>query len=207
MNMKRKNSARLFRRVLSGFVLILMVFTLSGCKRKGADWQEFSQLGTIAELATYKNFYHNVAEYESGEKSFLRLNYKKIWIEYSGIVQVGIDAAKVSIKKTDSSDVVVVTIPPARVLNIDFDEDSIQKRSEKGSIFSSLSSQIDLEIFAKAQEDMEQKARQDENMLIQAQNRAKKVIGQYIQKCGEAVGRNYTIEWEEIEDDNPVIPA
>lgn len=191
------------RRTAAVLLLVVIFASLSGCKRVGkVVRQEFSQLAPICELATLKCYYHNVANHESGQKSLFRLGYEKIWLEYSGIVSVGIDASRVKVKLDESREgVVQVTIPPAQVLNIDFDENSIHKLTDSG-LFSSVSSKDEAETFAAAQEDMEETARANHSILAQAQNRAKKVLEKYIQKCGEAVGKTYTVEWIELDDDS-----
>lgn len=181
-------------------LLIALTLAVTACSRKPkVIHQDFAQLAPICELATMKCYYHNVAERESGQNSLFRLGYQKIWIEYSGIVRVGIDASKVSIEPAaDREDVMIVTLPDAQVLDVDCDSDSIRKVDEK-HVFSKIDSQKDVEMFNEAQKDMEQTAREDKVILAQAQTRAKKVIERYIQKCGEAVGKEYTVEWRNYE--------
>lgn len=181
-------------------LLIVLMFSTAACSQKPkVIHQNFAQLAPICELATMKCYYHNVAEREIGENSLFRLGYQKIWIEYSGVVRVGIDASKVSIQPSvDKEDVMIVTIPKAQVLDVDCDNDSIKKVDEK-HVFSKIDSQDDVEMFNEAQKDMEQTAREDAAILTQAQDRAKKVIERYIQKCGEAIGKKYMVEWQDYE--------
>ena len=177
--------------------LCLSIILLTGCNEKKRE-TEFSQLGIICELATLKSFYHNVAKLESGADSFLGVSYKKMWIEYSGIVKIGIDASKVTLSKPDQNGLVKVTIPKAEVLNIDLDEDSIYVRSDT-SIFAGISARDKVKTLGDAQDDMEKTAKENESMLMQGQVRAKIVIERYIQKIGVAIGKVYTVEWVEVE--------
>lgn len=187
-------------RLIAAIVLLVALLGCTGCQRgEEVVYQEFTQLAPICELATLKCFYHNVAEQESGMDSLFRLGYQKIWIEYSGIVRVGIDASKVTVTRSDTQDDLLrVTIPKAQVLDVDFDENSIQTISERG-VFNFESTQVDVEAFNEAQKDMAQTAANDEGMLNQAQERAKTLIENYLQKCGKAIGKTYTIEWIEVE--------
>lgn len=178
-------------------LLCLCVCLLSGCKKRNTE-PEFSQLNMICELATLRCYYHNVAEYEYGADSMLRFGYKKIWIEYGGVVVIGIDANKVKVTEPDRDGLVKVSIPKARVLDVDFDENSINKLTET-SLFSRVRPKDEVELFANAQIDMENTARENESMLMQGQERAKRVIEKYIQRVGEALGKRYTVEWVEVE--------
>lgn len=187
-----------YKVMLISLVLCLSIIFLTGCGNKKSE-PEFSQLGAICELATLKCYYHNVAQLEYGKDSFFRaLNYKKIWIEYAGIVKIGIDASKVTLSKPDQNGLVKVTMPKAEVLEIDLDEDSIYELSDRG-IFASVSADDRIGTLGYAQEDMKRTAKENESMLMQGQMRAKKVIEEYIQRVGAALGKVYTVEWVEVE--------
>lgn len=161
--------------------------------------QRFPQLGTICELATLKCYYHNVAKYEAGVDDWVPFNYGKLWLEYGGTVRIGVDASQVSVSTPDENDVLEVTIPRAKVLDIDFDEESINKLSEK-RIFSKVSSKTELEAFAEAQENMYETAVENQYMLAEGQSRAKEVIERYILQCGKNIGKEYTVTWKEIDE-------
>ena len=161
--------------------------------------QRFPQLGAICELATLKCFYHNVAEYESGTDDWVPFNYKKLWLEYGGIVRIGVDASQVSVTTPDENGILEVTIPRAKVLDIDFDEESINKLSET-RIFAKVSSKTELKTFAEAQENMYETAVENQYMLAEGQNRAKELIERYILQCGKSIGEEYTVTWKEIDE-------
>ena len=83
----------------------------------------------MCELATLKCYYHNVAKAETEASGifakWLKTGYKKIWTEYSGIIEYGIDISQVTVSEPDKNGVVTVTMPDAQVLNVDVDEDSL----------------------------------------------------------------------------------
>ena len=180
-------------------LLLLCISTvlLVGCGAKEPE-AKFTQLGAISELATLRCYYHNVAKYVDGESNLFQFGYKKIWIEYAGIVTVGIDVSKVAASKPDQDGIVKVTIPKAEVLSIDFDENSISEITDTG-VFASISAREKTDTFAYAQLDMEKTAKENSKILMQGQERAKTVIEKYIQKTGAALGKTYTVEWVEVE--------
>ena len=177
---------------LLGMIALLM----TGCSAPKQP-AKFAQLRAISELATLRCYYHNVAKYTEGENNLFKFGYKKLWLEYAGIVTVGIDVSKVSASAPDQSGMVKVTIPQAEVLTIDFDETSIVEHTDTGW-FAGFSAEEKTKAFAFAQENMETTARENSMILMQGQERAKKVIEQYIQKAGAAVGQTYVVEWVEL---------
>ena len=186
------------RKRLSLLLLLCVSMTLvAGCGVKEPE-AKFTQLGAISELATLRCYYHNVAKYTDGESNLFKFGYKKIWIEYAGVVTVGIDVSKVAASKPNPNGVVQVTIPKAEVLSIDFDENSIAEITDTG-VFASISAREKTDTFAYAQLDMEKTAKENAKILMQGQERAKTVIERYIQKTGEALGKTYTVEWIEVE--------
>lgn len=180
------------RMVSIGILLLVLVITLAGCRAPVKD-SGFPQLRTICELASLKGYYHNVAE-KVDDGIIFGIGFKKIWLEYGGIVKIGVDASKVSITKPDANGLVKVTIPEAEILGIDFDENSIKEYAES-NLPGGFSTAEKLKTLALAQDDMLQSAGANRSLLMQGQERAKKVIQQYIEKVGEAIGKEYTVEW------------
>ena len=59
--------------------------------------------------------------------------------------------------------------------------------------------------FSQAQAILEEQASQDETLLLQAQQRAQTLLENYIKNLGEAVGKQYTIQWVYLDaEGNPV---
>ena len=87
------------KKILSVLAAVLMTaFLLCGCSRSAKEEISLAKAQNVAELATMKAYYHNVAEL-SKEKNkswfnIIDVGYKKMWIEYTGTVELGIDVNK-----------------------------------------------------------------------------------------------------------------
>ena len=124
---------------------------------------------------------------------------KHFWMEYSGIVKLGIEAALVTIEVKD--DVVSITIPPAKVMKCTVDEESLDASS---IIVANKSADVkaeDLtEAFADAQAKMELTAMNDTVLLAQAQQRAQKLLEDYVSNIGKVTDTQYTIQWIYVDE-------
>ena len=129
----------------------------------------------------------------------LKTGYKKIWIEYDGIVEYGIDINKVTVSEPDKDNVVKITIPEAQVLSVNVDEDSISTPLTDKGFLTSISTEEKVETLNKTQSDMKGKAEKDNEMLIRAKERAKTLLEEYIKNVGESIGEDYTVEWKDAE--------
>ena len=132
-------------------------------------------------------------------KSVIIGGYKKIWTEYSGIVELGIDVNKVSVSSPGADGVVKITIPDAEILNVDLDEDSMGEPLTDTGFLTEITKEEETAALAEAQDNMEKTAKQNSALLAQAKERAKNLIEGYVKNVGEQIGEEYTIEWEEIE--------
>ena len=101
-------------------IIISCALLLGGCGKE-KQTADFSGVTSVCELATLKCYYHNVAKEEidaSGPfAKWFKTGYKKIWTEYSGIIEYGIDVSKVEVSEPDKDGVVTITIPEAEVLS------------------------------------------------------------------------------------------
>lgn len=192
---------RLHKAAMALLVSIFVVFCFSGCSGEERE-SDFSEINSICELATLKCYYHNVAKAEneaSGLFKFLGAGYKKIWTEYSGVVELGIDVNKMSVSGPDRSGNIQITIPDAEVLSVTPDEDSMSEPLTDTGLFTKITKEEETAALAEAQKNMEETARQDHALLNQAKERAKNLIEGYVKNVGEQVGREYTVEWIEAE--------
>ena len=167
------------------------------------NYIDYSEIDSICELATLKCYYHNVAKAEteaSGLFKIFGVGYKKIWIEYSGIVELGIDASLVSITQPDEENVITVTIPEAEVLSVDLDEDSLGEPLTETGFLTTITTEEETTALSSAQDSMEEAVKENDELLEQAQDRAKELIEAYISNIGELTDTVYTIEWNEIEN-------
>lgn len=187
-------------------LLVISMLCIGGCGDKNQKKEEeadFSAISSVCELATLKCYYHNVAKSEteaSGLFKWLGKGYKKIWTEYSGIVELGIDVSKVSVKKPTADGVVKVTIPDAEILSVDLDEDSMSEPLTDTGFMTEITKEEETEALAEAQNHMEETANENGNLLNQAKERAKSLIEGYVKNVGEQIGKEYTVEWVEVSE-------
>ena len=192
------------RKITKTWMLLVgtVVLCLTGCGKE-TQTADFSGVTSVCELATLKCYYHNVAKAETEASGifakWLKTGYKKIWTEYSGIIEYGIDISQVTVSEPDKNGVVTVTMPDAQVLNVDVDEDSLGTPLTDTGFLTSVTTEEKTTTLAGAQEAMEQQAKENTEMLSQAKARAKTLIVEYIKNVGESIGEEYTVEWKDAE--------
>ena len=192
------------RKITKTWMLLVgtVVLCLTGCGKE-TQTADFSGVTSVCELATLKCYYHNVAKAETEASGifakWLKTGYKKIWTEYSGIIEYGIDISQVTVSEPDKNGVVTVTMPDAQVLNVDVDEDSLGTPLTDTGFLTSVTTEEKTTTLAGAQEAMEQQAQETTEMLSQAKARAKTLIEEYIKNVGESIGEEYTVEWKDAE--------
>lgn len=192
------------KKILSIVLMAVMCFMCMSCEKKevnNVDEPKVSQMKAICELSVMDCYYHNVAKYfeEDASGALLWKKNKKFWIEYSGIVRVGIDASQVQIQVKDNN--VEITMPKAKVLNCKVDPDSL---SSDSFIVASDSAKVEADdqkkAFEEAQKNMEEEASSDSALLAMAQQRAQNLLEEYVKNVGNVVGKEYTITWNYIDD-------
>ena len=192
------------RKITKTWMLLVgtVVLCLTGCGKE-TQTADFSGVTSVCELATLKCYYHNGAKAETEASGifakWLKTGYKKIWTEYSGIIEYGIDISQVTVSEPDKNGVVTVTMPDAQVLNVDVDEDSLGTPLTDTGFLTSVTTEEKTTTLAGAQEAMEQQAKENTEMLSQAKARAKTLIEEYIKNVGESIGEEYTVEWKDAE--------
>lgn len=183
-------------------LVVTVVLCLTGCGKE-TQTADFSGVTSVCELATLKCYYHNVAKAETEASGifakWLKTGYKKIWTEYSGIIEYGIDISQVTVSEPDKNGVVTVTMPDAQVLNVDVDEDSLGTPLTDTGFLTSITTEEKTTTLAGAQGAMEQQAKENTEMLAQAKARAKTLIEEYIKNVGESIGEEYTVEWKDAD--------
>lgn len=157
---------------------------------------DVSQMKAICELSVMECYYHNVAKYydKNAESFLLWSKDKEFWIEYCGVVRLGVDASRVAIQV--EGDTVSITLPEATVLGCKVDENSLTQDSyivAEGS--AKITADDQTKAFADAQANMEKTAAQDTALLAMARQRAQKLLEDYIQNLSNASGHTYTIQW------------
>lgn len=182
--------------LLACAVLAGSLAACGGSAQKTTMEPETSQMKAICELAVMDCYYHNVAKFKEEDAAGVLFwqKDKHFWIEYSGVVSLGIDASLVALDVDDT--LVTITIPEAKVLRCQVDSNELSEDSyivAKDS--AKISAEDEVAAFAQAQADLEKTAASDTALLSSAQQRAQDLLEEYVRNIGEAVGKDYTIQW------------
>lgn len=187
--------------LLTAFLIISCTACGESSENKKITEPKVSQMKSICELAVMDCYYHNVAKYNEKNASgwWLWTQDKEFWIEYSGIVTLGVDVSLVSMEI--DGDNITITIPPATVQNCEVDESALTKDSY---IVAQNSAEVTAEdevmAFGEAQKKLEETAAADKNLLAEAQQRTQILLEDYIKNIGNTVGKEYTINWKYIDE-------
>ena len=185
-------------------VLCLVGFGLQFCKNDVEDLEKnVSKIELSGDLVTLETYYHNVAEVTKDAGTGIAHWFekdRKLWIEYTGIVKVGIDLSKVKIDT--NGDQITVFIPKAEiigkpdVLDEEFSRESFID-SEDGLLNKN---KITIEDSTKAievaQNTMQDSVRNNSQLLATAQKRARNLIEEYINQFSGISDTLYSIKWE-----------
>lgn len=183
-------------------ITLLSINCLFGC---GSQKQkpDFSSIKSVCELSTLKCYYHNVATYEKNAHGLLKVfgsGYKKIWIEYSGIVNLGIDINKVDISEPDTNNVITIKIPDAEVQSTSLDKSALSEPLTDKGVFTKITTEEKTEALSSAQQNMKETAQKDTSLLAQAKEHAKLILQGYINNLGEEFNEEYTIKWVDVSE-------
>ena len=189
------------KKYLSVILIIIMCFSSVSCAKEIKNIApETSQMKSICELSVMKCYYHNVAKYKE-ENATGMLLWKKdrhFWMEYAGVVTIGIDATQLSIEVEDEN--VTITIPPAKVLGCKVDETTL---TEDSFIVAQNSAKVEAEhqteAFKSAKDKLESEAKSNFTLLAAAQQRVQKLLEDYVTNIGNSVGKTYKIKWIYLE--------
>lgn len=193
---------------------VLMIISVSGCVQKEneniqEEKIEVTKMRAIAELATVECYFHNVAKFDqSNDKSwfeFWKKENTKFWIEYDGIVTVGIKALD-ELKIEVDNETVNITLPHAEVITATVSPESLTEKSFFYDVNSQKpTAEMETKAFEAAQNDMMNAAKENKALLVNAEDNAKELLKKYVQYIGDLVGIEYKINWIEIEttENNP----
>ncbi len=191
------------KKIISFIMALGMMFACTSCSTSSESPQnggpQESQMKAICELAVMKCYYHNVAKYteEDAEGFFVWKKDKKFWIEYSGVVTLGVDVSQVSIEIEDNE--VTITLPEAKVFGCEVDSDSLTEDSfivAKGS--ASIDAADEVEALKIAQTRLAEMAANDRTLLANARQQVQNLLEDYISNIGNAVGKEYSIKWIDV---------
>ena len=186
-------------------ISILFLSFLTGCDKNNVEnlEQNLSKMELSGNLVTLETYYHNVAELEKEAGSGILHWFekdRKLWIEYTGTVKLGIDMSKVKINTKGNK--IIVFIPKAEmigepdVLTEDFNENSFIY-SEDGIINKNkITAEDAAKAMANAQKATAEKVQENTHSLKLAQMRAKNLIEEYINQFSGISKDSYTINWK-----------
>ena len=189
------------KKYLSVILIIMICFSSVSCAKEIKNIApETSQMKSICELAVMECYYHNVAKYKE-ENATGMLWWEKdrhFWMEYAGIVTIGVDTSLMNIEVEDEN--VTITIPPAKVLGCKVDETTL---TEDSFIVAKNSAKVEAEhqteAFKSAKDKLESEAKSNFTLLAAAQQRVQKLLEDYVTNIGNSVGKTYKIKWIYLE--------
>ena len=192
------------KKLLSLFLVIIMTVSCVACgntESKEINTEpQISQMRSICELAVMDCYYHNVAKYREEDASGF-LFWKKdkhFWVEYSGVVRLGIDVSQVDMEISENQ--VTITLPEAEVLNCKVDSSSLTPDSyivDKNS--ADITAEDETRAFQEAQSKLEETASNDTTLLREAQQRAQSLLEDDVNNIGNAIGKEYSITWKYLD--------
>ena len=188
------------KKIVSFLLVFITLLSISACGTEKTEVKpELSQMRAICELATLECYYHNVAKFYEKGKNWWDKD-KHFWIEYDGIVRIGVDASLITIN-IDENNTVTITIPEAKVLDCTVNSESLSADSYIVDVKSAkITANDETNAMAQAESKMLETAKADNALLISAQERAKELLENYVKNIGICVGKQYNIIWEEISD-------
>lgn len=190
------------KKLLTSCLMFILVLGLTGCGKEPikAETIDVKEMREIAELATVDCYFHNVAKSDKTLNKrfyeFWKDDRMRFWVEYDGVVKIGIDASQLAVNVEDN--VVTIQLPPAVVLSATVNEDTLSKDSfyyDPNAKHPDENEQK--EAFGSAQQEMIAAAEKNDSLKESARDNAKALLENYVKQVGELLGIEYTIKWEE----------
>lgn len=135
-----------------------------------------AQLSGIRELASVSYQYTNMAQFENSGNFYgltIPFTTKRFILTYDGVIKAGVDLSQAKISVSGSR--VAVTLPPAKILSHQLDEDSVELFDQRTSIFNPFTIEDFTAFQAEQKAVMEEKALQ-QGLLDQAQAQASDTV-------------------------------
>lgn len=163
-------------------MIIIAVFVINfhgfDKNKKTEDKVDFSGISKICELSTLRCYYHNVAELEKEPDGiykylWLKHGYKKLFMEYTGTIEVGIDVNQVEVNDPDENNIVSIYVPEAEIMNVSADSNTMGDVISDTGIFTQITFEDQEVAFIQAQKEMEEAANLDMQILNKAKSNAK----------------------------------
>ena len=193
------------KRIFRTIILCFISFGLFGCQQipRIDKSIEIKEMREIAELATVECYFHNVAksdkELNPAWYEFWAKKNMKFWVEYDGIVKIGIDVSKLKVVVDDN--IVKITLPQAEVVDSYVNPTTL---TEDSFYYDPSAKKPNAEeqnkAFEGAQQEMEDSARANYALMANARDNAKELLENHVKTIGSAIGVDYEIQWEYLEE-------
>lgn len=151
------------------------------------------QLVSVSELATVEYHYTNMGKFEHQADFYgwkVPLTRKSFIISYDGVIRAGVDASQ--IRSDVSGKTIRVTLPEAKILTHEIDDDSIEIFDETKNIFNQLEISDYTGFAADQKTKIEQRAL-DNGLLDEARTRAAGAVRGLLSQMPGIAGI-YTVE-------------
>ena len=141
----------------------------------------------ISELSTVEYTYNAVAKaYADEEKTKLKYH-----VAYDGSVKAGIDFKEITIEVDEEKKTIKITVPEVKILDCNVNEGTLQYIFTDDK-YNDLT--VSSEAYAICKVDLEEKAENEEELLVLAKENAISAVKGLIQPWIEQIDNGYTIE-------------
>ena len=160
------------------------------------------EIRNISELATVEYRYTNVGTLDSS-KTFTFLDWKVPFsdkvaiVTMDGIIKAGTDLSQCKVTCNETKKLITVTLPESKILSNELFEQSFKVYEEKDSVWNPITLDESKELRVQIKEKARQNAI-DNNVLAEADNRARQLIQKLIEALPDIKGR-YKIEFRKAE--------
>ena len=152
-----------------------------------------NQVTAMSELGTMTYSYTELGKYETKNDFYgvtIPFTTNSFILTYEGKIKAGVDMSEAKVAVKDKN--VTITLPKAKILSHEIDEDSIEIYDEKTSIFNPFTVKDYAEFYADQKEKVEKKALA-KGLLTEAQKQAETVL---FGMLSELVEEGYKIRFE-----------
>ena len=157
-------------------------------------------LRNIGELATQAGYFTNVQTISDSRELFgiiIPFTQKRYVYSYDGVVKAGVNFEQVGVTSDPESKTVTVTIPHAKILSIEVDENSLQVYDESKNIFNTLKIQDHNQAMQAMKAEITEKATTN-GILKNAEANAEVLITGFL--SGSFPADEYRIEFNWVEE-------
>lgn len=150
-----------------------------------------NKLETAKELTTLKYQYTNLGQFENQSTFYgyaVPFTEKHFFLSYEGTIHAGVDLSQ--LQATVQGKTISITLPKAKILSHEINEDSLQIYNEKTSIFNPIRIE-DYADFSKDQKKRMESEAIEKGLLSHAQEDAQTAIKEILQS--DSLLKDYTI--------------